>query len=369
MLNFSLDEQQVLIKESVDKFVQKDYDFDARLKIMAENDSCSAQVWETFANLGWLAIPFAEEQGGLGARASDVSVMMQSFGNALLLEPYFETVIVAGKVLSEVADKANVAELLEAIIGGEKKAVVAAQESQSQYSWNAKNTTLENGALNGKKVIAIQAQHADVLVVSAVKNGEQCLCLVDSNADGVSMQHYEIMDGKTASDVTFENVKIADEAILASGDQAAAVIEKTEAWLSIALAAEVVGIMRASIDQTAEYMKTRKQFGVPISIFQALQHRLIDMDLKYDQTLSLLYRAIHAYENQEDSLQKEIYALRMFTAKAAKHVGEEAIQLHGGMGLTEELAIGHYAKRLILINYRFGTSTEFQKKFCELSYA
>jgi alkylation response protein AidB-like acyl-CoA dehydrogenase len=368
MLSFTLDEQQLLIKESIEKFSLKQYSFDIRESIVDTQSSFSPDVWKTFAELGWLAIPFEEKYGGLGARPSDVSLMMKLFGEMLLVEPFLESVIISGRVLSRSINQCSIAEdVLSQLIAGEVIICSAFIDNDSN-----KGTTLESSddgfILQGSKRLVIQAQHANYYIVSAQMDNQKVLCLVPSDCEGVKRCDYEIIDGTSASDVSFDAVSIPKENIL-STDETQSILNDVDLWLSLAISSELLGSMRALIDKTSQYMKTRKQFGFPISFFQALQHRLVDLDLLYEQSQSLLDRALYAYSSDDsDVLDKEIFALRSFISKASKTVAEEAIQLHGGMGMTDELDIGHYAKRILFIRTLYGHDLEFTQKFCEVSY-
>jgi hypothetical protein len=378
-MNFDFSEEQVMLRDSVARFVQDDYSFDERRRIAATDEGMSREHWKTFAELGWLSVPFAEEHGGFGGGPVDVMVMMEEFGKGLVLEPYFATVILFGNVLQKAGSAEQQADIIPRIIDGSCLGAFAYAERQARYVLSDVRTTAtpdgDGFVLEGEKVVILNGANADTLIVSARTSSEQSdeqglsLFLVDANADGVERVVYPMMDGQRVANVTFRQVRLPASALLGESDQAFPVIERVALESCVALAAEGLGIMGRLNAKTLEYTKQREQFGVPIGSFQALQHRMVDTFMSYEQTKSLLYRAVCALEKEDEDPTRDIHALKVMLDRAGRHVHSEAIQLHGGMGLTDELDIAHYAKRLIMLNAMFGDGDYHQARFNQLDAA
>ncbi len=378
-MNFDFSEEQVMLRDSVARFIQDDYSFDARRKIAASDRGMSAEHWQTFAELGWLSVPFAEEHGGFGGGPVDVMVMMEEFGKGLVLEPYFATVILFGGLLQRAGSAEQQASYIPRIIDGKCLGAFGFAERQSRYELADVKTSAraEGGGfvLNGEKVVVYNGANADSLIVSARTSGAQCdeegisLFLVDASAAGIEKMDYPLMDGQRASNIVFRDVQLPAEALLGEEGQAFPLVARMALECCVALAAEGLGIMERLNSKTLEYTKQREQFGVPIGSFQALQHRMVDTFMSYEQTKSLLYRAVCTLEKEDEDPARDIHALKVMLDRAGRHVHSEAIQLHGGMGLTDEMDIAHYAKRLMMINAIFGDGDYHQTKFNALSFA
>ncbi len=378
-MNFDFSDEQVMLRDSVARFIQDDYSFDARREIAASDTGMSAEHWQTFAELGWLSVPFAEEHGGFGGGPVDVMVMMEEFGKGLVLEPYFATVILFGGVLQRAGSPEQQAAYIPRIIDGSCLGAFAFAERQSRYELaDVKTTASADGdgfVLNGEKVVVQNGANADTLIVAARTSGEQCdeegvsLFIVDAAADGVNRLSYALMDGQRAANVTFNNVRISRDALLGEEGKAMPAVSRVALESCVALAAEALGIMGQLNTKTLEYTKQREQFGVAIGSFQALQHRMVDTFMSYEQTKSLLYRAVCTLEKQDEDPARDIHALKVMLDRAGRHIHAEAIQLHGGMGLTDEIDIAHYAKRLITLNAMFGDGDHHQARFNALDFA
>ncbi|WP_116367462.1 acyl-CoA dehydrogenase family protein [Parahaliea mediterranea] len=378
-MNFDFTEEQSMLRDSVARYVQDSYDFETRRTIADSQAGMSAQQWQTFAELGWLSVPFAEEYGGFGGGPVDTMLLMEEFGKGLVLEPYLATVLLFGALLQRGGNQALADEYLPKIIEGSCQGAFAYLERQSRFELRDVKTRASNDGegyrLNGEKVVVFNGANADALIVSARTAGEQAdaegisLFLVPASAAGVVVTPFKQMDGQTVANITLDNVAVPATALIGEAGGALALIEPVVQSAVVALAAEALGIMAQLNAKTLEYTKTRKQFGVAIGSFQALQHRMVDTFMAYEQTKSLLYRAVCELEEGADSAATTAHALKAMVDRAGKLIYGEAIQLHGGMGLTDELDIGHYAKRLMMINATFGNGDYHQGRFDALRYA
>jgi alkylation response protein AidB-like acyl-CoA dehydrogenase len=377
-MNFDFTEEQVMLRDSVARFIQDDYDFDKRRSIAESENGMSAENWQMFAELGWLSIPFAEEHGGFGGGAVDVMVVMEQLGRGLVVEPYLATVLLFGGLVQRGGTAAQQAEHIPAIIEGSRLGAFAYLERQSRYELaDVKTTATASGSsyqLSGEKVVVLNGANADHFVVSARTSGEQSdtrgisLFLVAADAAGVERVSYRMMDGQLVANLVLNDVEVSADNLLGELDGGLDLMESVILEATIALGAEAVGIMGELNAKTLEYTKTREQFGVPIGSFQALQHRMVDTFMAYEQTKSSLYRAVCALADEKEDVATAVHALKVMMDKAGRQVFGEAIQLHGGMGITDELDIAHYAKRLMMINTTFGNGDYHQAKFNELRY-
>jgi alkylation response protein AidB-like acyl-CoA dehydrogenase len=377
-MNFDFTEEQVMLRDSVARFIQDDYDFDTRRKIAGSETGMDRQAWQTFAELGWLSVPFAEEFGGFGGNAVDVMVIMEQLGKGLVLEPYLATVLLYGGLLQRGGSEAVKSARIPAIIDGSELGAFAFLERQSRYEIADVKTRAtaegEGYVLSGEKVVVFNGANADYLVISARTAGEQSdrdgisLFLVPASAEGVARTSYRIMDGQVVANVVLDNVMVSGENLVGVAGEAASLIDEVVLEANLALSAEALGIMEQLNAKTVEYARTREQFGVAIGKFQALQHRMVDTFISYEQAKSLLYRAVCALTDEREDTRAAIHALRVMVEKSGKHIFGEAIQIHGGMGITDELDIGHYAKRLMMINATFGNGDYHQAQFNALRY-
>lgn len=377
-MNFEFSEEQVMLRDSVARYVQDDYDWETRVAIAGSEASIDRAKWQTFAELGWLSIPFAEEHGGFGGGPLDVMVVMEELGKGLVLEPYLATVLLYGGLLQKGGSARQQEARIPSIIDGSSLGAFAYLERQSRFETSDVLTTAtanDGGyALNGEKVVVFNGMSADQLIVSARTSGEQSdeqgisLFLVAADAEGIESVSYRMMDGQRVSNIVFKDVQVAADDLVGELDGGHALINAVARDANLALSAEALGIMAQLNAKTAEYARTREQFGVAIGKFQALQHRMVDTFISYEQTKSMLYRAVCALTDDQEDEDQAIHALRMMVDKAGKHIFGEAIQLHGGMGITDELDIGHYAKRLMMINTTFGNGDYHQAKFNALRY-
>ncbi|WP_299082890.1 acyl-CoA dehydrogenase family protein [uncultured Paraglaciecola sp.] len=377
-MNFNLSEEQNMLKDSVARFVQDQYDFESRRENAAKELGFNPDNWNTFAELGWLSIPFEEKHGGFGGGATDVMAVMEEMGKGLVVEPFIATVLMFGGLLNKSGNESLQDAYIEKIIDGSLQGAFGYLERQSRFELADVKTRAERDGdsfvLNGEKTVVANGAAANKVVVSARTSGEQCdesgitLFLIDVEAAGVERTTYRLMDGQVVANIKLTDVKVAADQVLGEVDQGYKLTEAVVADVIMALGAEAVGIMQKLTATTIEYSKTRQQFGVAISSFQALQHRMVDMFMAGEQAKSILYRAVCAAESGAEDLAKNIAALKVMIGRNGKLIGDEAIQLHGGMGFTDELDVGHYVKRLMMINTTFGDADYQQQKFNQLSY-
>lgn len=355
-----------MLADSVEKFIANDYDFDSRQKIAASEQGYSSAVWETFAELGWTAIPFSEADGGFDGGPLESMVMMQQFGRGLIVEPYLANVVLAGGILRRVASPIQKEKWLRPLIAGELQAALAFAEPQSRYDLaNIETTAVADGdgwVINGHKGVVLNGGHAGLLIIPARTSGETTssdgitLFAVGGMADGVTRQPYRTIDAHQAAEIRLENVRVDSSALLGDIDNACAVLEAVIDEATLAVCAEAVGIMQIMTEKTVEYSKNRVQFGVPIGSFQALQHRMVDMLTACEQSYSLLIWASMANAGQTAEARQSISALKYQIGTAGQAVGQEAVQLHGGMGVSWDTDIAHYFKRLTAIGQMFGNA-------------
>jgi len=372
-MNFDYSEEQTLLRDSVTRFVQDQYDFETRRHIVSEDSGLKADNWKTFAELGWLSIPFSEEHGGFGGSVIDSAMLMEEFGKGLVVEPFIATVLLFGSLLNKGNNSQLQQDYIGKIIEGQCQGAFAYLERQSRYELSdIKTSATSNGdnyTLNGEKTVVFNGAHADTIIVSARTNGQQTdengitLFLIDANAAGIEKTVYNMMDGQLVANITFSNVDVPATQIVGEVDKGYSLIKAVIDEAMVAVSAEALGVMEKLKDTTVEYAKTREQFGVTLGSFQALQHRMVDMFMSYEQTKSLLFRAMCSLAEDSAEAEKNILALKVMVGRAGKHIGSEAIQLHGGMGITDELDIGHYVKRLMMINTLFGDADYQQQRF------
>ncbi len=371
-MDFSFTEEQTLLRNMVQSFVQDNYDFDSRMKIVRSEEGMSREIWGQFAELGLLAAPFAEELGGLDGGPIETMIIMEELGRGLVVEPYLPTVVLCGGILNRHGSDAQ-KEQLAGIIGGEDVWALAYSEPQSRFNPTDVLTSAkadgDGYVLNGTKAVVAAAPWANKLIVSARVSGEQrdrdgiALFIVDKSAAGVSTQDYPTVDGNRASEVTLENVSVAADAMIGNANSGADMLEEALDFGIGAVCAESLGHMKSLNDATVEYCKTRKQFGVPIGSFQVLQHRMVDMFMEYEQSVSMTYMVNMKLTESEAERKKAASGAKVQIGKSGRFVGQQAVQLHGGMGMTEELNVGHYFKRLTVIDTQFGNVDHHLKRF------
>jgi alkylation response protein AidB-like acyl-CoA dehydrogenase len=365
-MDFSLNEIQVMLADSIEKFVANDYDFDSRQKYSGSELGYSQEVWKVFAELGWTAIPFSEADGGFDGGPIDMMVVMERMGRGLVVEPYLANVVLAGGVLKRAANDAQKAKWLTPMIGGEMQAALAFAEPQSRFDICDLTTVAASSGdawiINGTKAYVLNGGNADLLIVPARTSGKQSdsdgisLFGVPSDSTGITIRDFETIDGQRAAEIVFDDVTVSSDNIIGDVDGGYGPLDAAVGDGILAVSAEAVGIMTVLTEKTIEYSKSRVQFGVPISSFQALQHRMVEMYTACQQSRSILmWTAMTVAEGGEDS-RKSLHSIKYQIGTAGKRVGEEAVQIHGGMGVTWELDVAHYFKRLTAINVMFGNA-------------
>lgn len=365
-MDFSLNEIQLMLADSIEKFIDNDYDFNSRQQYADSDTGYSAAVWKTFADLGWTAVPFSEEDGGFDGGPTDIMVVMQRFGRGLVVEPYLANVILAGGVLKRAASSEQKERWLQPMIAGDLQTALAFLEPQARYDIaNMATTAVADGddwILNGSKGYVLNGRNAQMIVIPARTSGEQTdqdgitLFAVDAAADGVSITDYATIDGHQAAEIDIADLRVDSTAVLGEIGKGFAALDAAIDDATLAVCAEAVGIMQVLKDKTVEYSKSRMQFGVPIGSFQALQHRMVDMLTDCEQSQSLLMWAVMINPQGGAEAKRAISSIKYQIGIAGRKVGEEAVQLHGGMGVTWELDVAHYFKRLTAIGQIFGNA-------------
>ena len=364
-MDFDLSEEQRLLKDSVDGLLAGSYDFDQRKKYAKEKGGWSKDVWGKLAEQGLLGLPFSEDDGGFGAGGVETMIVMEALGRALMLEPYLPTVILGGGFIRHGGSAEQKAAYLPSVIDGSKTFAFAQLEKSSRYDLADVRTSAkkkgDGWVIDGEKFVVLNGDSADTLIVTARTGGGQRdtsgigVFLVAGDAKGVSRKSYPTQDGLHAADITFTNVEVGADAVIGDPDNGLPLIERVVDDARIALCAEAVGAMDESLKSTVEYLKTRKQFGVAIGSFQVLQHRAADMFVMLEQARSMAMFATMAGEfTDANERATAVAAAKVQIGKSLKFVGEQAIQLHGGIGMTMETKIGHFFKRLTMIESTFG---------------
>jgi pimeloyl-CoA dehydrogenase small subunit len=375
-MDFDLSEEQRLLKDSVDGLLADSYDFDQRKKYAKEKGGWSKTVWNKLAEQGLLGLPFTEQDGGFGAGAVETALVMESLGKALVLEPYLATVVLGGGFLRHGASADQKAAHIPSIIDGSKTLAFAQLEKNSRYDLADVTTTAKKkGAgwvIDGEKFVVLHGETADTLIVSARTKGGQRdrngigVFLVPANAKGVTVKGYPTQDGMRAADIRFEGVEVGADAAIGDPENGLPLIERVVDEARIAMCAEAVGAMDESLKSTVEYLKTRKQFGIAIGQFQTLQHRAADMFVALEQARSMSIFATMASDFEDaKERSKAVAAAKVQIGKSLKFVGQQSIQLHGGVGMTMELKIGHYFKRLTMIESTFGDTDYHLRRVSE----
>jgi len=377
-VDFSHTEEQQMLQESVQKFVQKSYDFDTRNKIVDSEQGYSEENWQLFAELGWLTVPFDEADGGFGGSAVDLIVMMEEFGKAMLVEPYIATTVLSGGLIGHLGDEQQKADLIPQVMEGALQLACAYAEPGSRYNPANVKTSAEVSAdsiiLNGSKTAVLNGSNAGKLLVIARESGADTdregisAFVVNADAPGVSIRAYVNVDGRKAADITLESVSVSADARLGEAGAALVALEHAIDRATLSVSAEAVGAMESLLQKTVEYSKTRKQFGTAIGTFQALQHRMADMFIECQLARSIVIRAAMKLDSTEDALEKTkaVSAAKSRVGSAIRKVGQEAIQIHGGIGMTNELDVAHLFKRITALDLMFGNTDYHTERFASL---
>ena len=376
-MNFSLNEEQRLLTDSVERFVRENCSLDQHRALVSSELGYDERSWRQMADLGWLGVNVPEAYGGIGDGPVETMVLMEAFGAGLVLEPYFPSVVLGGNLVAMAGSEAQKQAILPALVAGEIKLAFAWVEAQAGYDLFDVETMAERRdggyVMNGAKGVVLGTATADKLIVSARTTGRSRdrdgigLFLVDCGASGVKLRDYRTVDGLRAAEVAFENVTVGDDAVLGDPRGALPVIEAVAERAIVALCAEAVGAMDVIVRSTAEYLKARKQFGRPIGTFQVLQHQFTDMLIASEEARSMMYVATLRLGERDAAVRaKAVSGAKHLIGRHGRLIGQRAIQLHGGMGMTEEMSVGHYFKRLTMIDVMFGDEAYHLKRYAAL---
>jgi pimeloyl-CoA dehydrogenase small subunit len=376
-MDFELSAEQEQLRHNVARLMRERYGFEARKAYQANPQGWSEALWRDYAEMGLLGAPFSEADGGFGGGAIETMIVMEEFGKALALEPYLQTVVLCGALVKRGANAERRAELIGAVAAGELRLSFAHTEKQSGFDLSdvALSAVKDGGGgfvLNGEKSLVGQGDSADKFIVSARLKGTRRdregvgLFIVDAGAPGVTRRGYPTQDGQRAAEVAFADARVAPHDVLGAPDDAMPIIERAVDETIAALSAEAVGAMSEALTMTVEYLKTRKQFGVTIGSFQALQHRAADMTVALEQARSMMYLAtMMADEDDADERAKAMSAAKTQIGRSAKFIGQQAVQLHGGIGMTYEYKLGHLFKRLAMIDAAYGDADVHVRRLAE----
>jgi alkylation response protein AidB-like acyl-CoA dehydrogenase len=374
-MHFDYNEEQQLLADSVRRFVAQDYSFEARRKIVASAEGWSSGIWDTIAGIGLTGLPFSADYGGFGGSAVDMYSLMEAMGEGLVVEPYLSTVGLGAQFVARGGTEEQKQRVLPAVVEGALKMAFAQSEDGARYQLaHVATRALRAGAgyvIDGVKRVVVHAPCADLLVVSARTSGGDSdkagisLFLVDPKAPGVAMKACRTLDELRAADITFTGVAVGADALIGPEGEALALIEEVTDFATALVCAEAVGAMKYANDATLEYLKTRRQFGVPIGSFQALQHRMVDMVISYEQAKSMASLACARVDGEKDPAERKriVSAAKIKVADACRHISQEAVQLHGGMGMSEELKVSHTFRRLTIIAQQFGDADHHLERF------
>jgi alkylation response protein AidB-like acyl-CoA dehydrogenase len=375
-MEFNYSEEQLALQDTLQRFISRDYDFDKRRAFSASPLGFSAPAWNQYAELGLLSLPFPEDFGGLGGTGVDIMLVMEQFGAGLLLEPYLSTVVTCGGLIRDAGSDALKKKLLPQIAEGKLKLSLAAHEAAGRYDLSyVAATAQERGGswhLSGRKTVVLDGPSADCFLVAARSAGKVAdgdgisLFLVPRDAKGLTAAGYSTQSGSRAADLLLEDVTVGAEALIGTAGRALPVIERAVDRAIAALCGEAVGIINALNQATLNYLKTRKQFGVAIGTFQALKHKMADMLIAAEQTRSMaIIAAVHADSEDAAERHRAIAAAKAYIGQSGRLVGQHAVQLHGGMGVVDELNVSHYFKRLTMIDLTFGDADHHLAKFSD----
>ncbi|HEX9870791.1 MAG TPA: acyl-CoA dehydrogenase [Candidatus Tectomicrobia bacterium] len=373
-MNFDYSEEQQLLADTLKRFLTTNYALDARAKIIASEAGYSEEIWAALAEMGLLGVPFDTAYGGFGGSAVDVMIMMEAIGEGLVVEPYLATVGLGGQLVARGGTEAQKKRILPAIAEGKAKLAMAQTERQGRYdlSWVATRARRagEDWILDGEKCAVLHGGCADLLVVSARTAGHPTdphgisLFLVRQGTPGVTLQEYRTLDNLRAVDIRLLGTIVPSEALIGREGDGLALLDEVVDYGTALLCAEAVGAIRYANEATLTYLKTRRQFGVPIGSFQALQHRMVDMFISYEQARSMACLACVKVDTADAAERRRaVSAAKIKIADACRQVSQDAVQLHGGMGMTEDLKISHTFRRLTMIAQTFGDADHHLERF------
>jgi alkylation response protein AidB-like acyl-CoA dehydrogenase len=375
-MDFELSTEQVLLNDSLEQFLRTHSDAQKRRTSAVSVQGFCLENWSRFSAMGWLGLPLPESVGGLGGTAVETGIVMEGFGRWLVCEPYLATILLGAKLIERAGSEEQKLRWLPEVIDGRTLLSFAHSEPQARYELNDVETralrTDQGYLIDGRKSVVSHASSADAVIVSARTSGDSrersgiSLFFVDCRSMGISRVDYRTLDGRRASDLTLRNVMVPAQALLGDAGGAIEIIEEVVDHAICAICAEAVGAMRAVIDMTREYIGIRQQFGVPIATNQVLRHRLVDMHIAAEESKSMSDMAAMRMSADPAERRMTSAAAKAKIGIAARFVGEQAIQLHGGIGMTDQHPVGHYYKRLACIDTWFGSSDFHLKRFSAL---
>jgi alkylation response protein AidB-like acyl-CoA dehydrogenase len=375
-MDLTLSDEQRLLRESVDRFIAETYDADHRRRAAADPLGFSPEIWKKFADLGWLALPIDEAHGGLGGGAIETGILMEAFGRGLVTEPYLSTVVIGAALIAECGSEEQKQAILPKVADGSLRLAFAHSERAARHGLAEVNTTArrtpDGWRLDGHKIAVLDGNAADDIIVSArLANdddapGKLCLFLVPSGAKGLGLRDYSRLGGGRACNLDLPGIRLAADARLGDGSDALSKIESVVDRALAALGAEAVGIMQIMLDMTLDYTKIRQQFGRPLAANQVIRHRLADMAMQCDEARSMALRAALMADAEPVVRGRAASGAKAKIGKCARFVAEQAVQLHGAMGVTEELDIGSYFKRLLAFDTMFGGSAHHYRRHAAL---
>ena len=369
-------EEQTMLHDSADKYLRENYSFENRQATVKQSRGFSAEQWQMFADLGWLAMTFEEEAGGFGGGALETMILCEQFGKYLVLEPYLESVVLVGGLIAVGAQPAIKEHYLSGLMAGELQGALAYLEegnvANPHYVETKAEVTGDGYVLNGSKAVVLNGPEADMFLVSArvgdssidAKEGIS-LFVVDKSRQGLHCNNYKTYDGRSACELQLDNVALNADALVGEIGNASAMAAPIFSRAIVAVCAEAVGAMDALLEATVDYTKQRKQFGQSISSFQVLRHRMVDMYMEIELTRSLLMATAWKLDNGAEDAEQCVAALKAKVGKAGRYVSHNAIQLHGGIGTTDEFSVGHYFKRLAAIGVMFGSRDSHLSRYMQ----
>jgi len=372
-MNFDLNEEQQLVQDSVARFIQDNYSLEQRQDVIKSKGGFSDEHWRTMAELGWYGLTIPEADGGFGGNQSDTMVIMEQFGKGLVAEPFFASIVLGAKAVTLGGSTALKEEILPGVIDGSRQLAFGYAEEQSRFDLNDVVTRAQSDGdeyvISGQKSMVQNAGSATQIVISARTDGGQTetngisLFLLDANADGVKINSFPTVDGLQAAEIILTDVRVPASRLLGDAGEGFDILQQVAIDGILAISAEAVGAMEMLYKDTVEYTQEREQFDHPLAEFQVLQHRMVDMFMECEQAKSLLYRATLEVVQSGLGALRTVHALKHLIGKTGIMIGENAVQLHGGMGMTEELRVGHYFKRLLVIDAQFGNSDYHLQQF------
>ncbi len=376
-MNIQLNEEQKLISESVNKYIVENYLFDKRAKILDGQDSYSKKIWQDFCQLGWLGLPFSDTYGGLGGGAIEIVVLMEAFGRGLVLEPYISSILLGGKSIDIFGNEEQKKKYLRPLINGKLMLALAFSEPNARYNLNYINTkaakTKDGWKLSGEKNLVLGANVADFIVIPARTSGNITdksginFFVLHKDTKGLSLRNYKTVDGFSASNISLNDIEVSNDCLLGKeiDTDFYKKYEKMIDFATLAMCGEALGIIDVMYSKTLEYIKTREQFGKPIGSFQVIQHRAVEMFMKTEEMRSITYMSGLHYKHETNVRKKNISAAKIFIGTSGINLGQEAIQLHGGMGVADEMQISHFFKRLTILEIMFGNADYHLSRYAE----